>query len=99
MAAHRVELLEEALEEARAARLWYAARSPTAALRFMNALDAAIEEIAQHPRRWPEHLHGTRKYRLNRFPYLLLYRELLDRVQVVACQHARRRPGYWRDRI
>ena len=99
MAALPVELLEEALEEARAARIWYAERSPTAAIRFVIEVDHAIDEISQHPLRWPAHLHGTRKYRLRRFPYLIVYRALLDRVQVIACQHGKRRPGYWRDRI
>jgi toxin ParE1/3/4 len=99
MAALPVELHVEALEEAKASRQWYAQRSPRAALRFMSELDHAIEAIAEHPLRWPEHLHGTRKYRLRRFPYLVVYRVLSDRVQVVACQHGYRRPGYWRDRL
>lgn len=68
-------------------------------MRFMDAVDAGIGAIAENPQRWPTHLHGTRKYRLRRFPFLLVYRELHDRVQVIACQHAKRRPGYWRDRF
>jgi plasmid stabilization system protein ParE len=84
---------------ARAARLWYAERSSAAALRFMRELDHAIAQITESPHRWPEHLHGTRRYRLDRFPYLIVYREQNDRVQVIACQHGHRRPGYWRDRL
>jgi plasmid stabilization system protein ParE len=99
VAALPVELHPEAIAEAWEARLWYAQRSPTAALRFLNELDRAIEEVSQNPLRWPTHLHGTRRYRLRRFPYLLVYRVVADeRVQIIACQHARRRPGYWRDR-
>ena len=94
-----VDLHPEAVVEAAEAREWYAQRSPTAALRFLNELDRGIAEIAQHPMRWPEHLHGTRKYRLHRFPFLLVYRVGGDRVQLIACQHGKRRPGYWRDRI
>lgn len=89
MAALPVELHPEALAEAREARLWYAQRSPTAALRFLNELDRAIEHVARHPSRWPAHPHGTRRYRLRRFPYLLVYRATSERVEVIACQHAR----------
>ena len=99
MAALPVELHPDALAEARAARLWYAQRSPSAALRFLSELDHAIEQVALHATRWPEHLHGTRRYVLRRFPYLLVYRFNAERVEVIACQHGRRRPGYWRDRL
>jgi plasmid stabilization system protein ParE len=95
----RVELHPDAMDEAREARAWYAVRSAAAAERFMKELDHAIAEIAEHPIRWPVHLHDTRRYRLNRFPYLIVYRVHEDRVEVIACQHASRKPGYWRNRI
>lgn len=94
-----VDLHGDALEEAAEARRWYAQRSPAAALRLLDELDDAIAAIAEHPQRWPTHLHGTRRYRLRRFPFLLVYHVRDDRIQVIACQHGRRRPGYWRDRL
>jgi plasmid stabilization system protein ParE len=99
MAALPVELHPEALAEAREARLWYAQRDPSAAERFMAELDRAIERVALSPTRWPAHLHGTRRYLMRRFPYLLVYRVKGDAIEVLACQHGRRRPGYWRDRL
>lgn len=97
--AHRIELLAEATEEATQAREWYESRSPTAARRFGEELDQAMAAIAEAPNRWPEHLHGTRRYRLNRFPFLIVYQVAGDRVRVVAIQHTSRRPGYWRMRV
>jgi plasmid stabilization system protein ParE len=95
-----VELLPEAMEEARDARLWYSERDVQAGERFVGALDEAIEAIAAAPLRWPVHAYGTRRYQLRRFPYLIVYRVLdSDRVQVVACQHGRRKPGYWKGRL
>ena len=92
-------ILSDVVAEAREARLWYAQRSETAAERFMHDLDRAIEQIVQTPERWPTHLHGTRRYRMNRFPFLVVYRAYPDRIDVIACQHAKRRPGYWRHRL
>jgi len=41
------------------------------------------------------YLADTRRYLLRRFPFFVVFREVDDRVQIVAVAHARRRPGYW----
>ena len=94
-----IELHPEAIAEARDAREWYAERSPVAADAFMAELDLAIDQIRQWPDRWAACLHGTRRYLLKRFPYLVVYRATADKLQVIAVAHGRRKPGYWRRRI
>jgi plasmid stabilization system protein ParE len=94
-----VEILTDAVEEAREAREWYGERSIVAARRFEFELDRAIQAIRETPKRWPTHVYGTRRYLLNRFPFLIVYREFEDRIQVIAVQHGKRRPGYWRGRL
>lgn len=44
--------------------------------------------IAQAPQRWPSYSHGTRKFVLRRFPFLVVYRELATVIQVLAVAHA-----------
>lgn len=88
----------DAVEEAKAARQWYAERSQSAADSFLDELDRGIEAIANAPERWPLFLHGTRRYLFHRFPFQLIYRVTNDRVEVVAVAHGRRRPGYWKIR-
>ena len=94
-----IELHPDAIDEARAARLWYAERSSVAADAFMAELDQAIDKICEGPERWGPYLHGTRRYLLKRFPYLVVYRERPRELQVIAVAHAKRRPGYWRHRV
>ena len=36
---------------------------------------------------------------LRKYPYLVLYHELDDEVEVIAIAHTSRRPGYWEDRL
>lgn len=91
-----LEILPEALAEEAAS--WYAERAPRVAARFAEELDAALSRIAEAPRRWPVYLHGTRRARLNRFPYLVPYRDEPDRMLIVAVAHAKRKPGNWRKR-
>ncbi|WP_437690624.1 hypothetical protein [Sorangium sp. So ce176] len=54
--------------------------------------------IAEAPGRWPSTRYGTRRVRLTRFPYLVVYRDEPTRILVVAIAHAKQRPGYWRKR-
>ncbi|HEV8640926.1 MAG TPA: type II toxin-antitoxin system RelE/ParE family toxin [Methylomirabilota bacterium] len=85
----------EAIGDARAAREWYYARNAETAEAFMAELDLAIERIEDAPRRWPPYLGDTRRYLLRRFPFFVVFREVENRVQILAVAHARRRPGYW----
>jgi plasmid stabilization system protein ParE len=98
MSSPRLEFHVEAAEEVRAAVDWYEQRNPGAARAFALELDHAIEQIRDAPTRWPSHLHGTRYCPMRRFPYLVVYRELDNGLEVVAIAHGRRRPGYWKNR-
>jgi toxin ParE1/3/4 len=93
-----IEFHPEAVAEASDARRWYSEIDPSLGQAFTDELDRAIARVAAAPERWARHVHGTRAFLLHRFPYLLVYRLALDRVQVIAVQHARRRPGYWKSR-
>jgi plasmid stabilization system protein ParE len=88
----------DAVAEAEKARDWYAARSLRAAVAFLEELDRAISSVVQAPERWPEYLHGTRRYVFQQFPFLLVYRVVDSVVEIIAVAHGRRRPGYWKDR-
>ena len=87
-----------AVEEALAAATWYAERSDSAAVGFLNELDRAVEHIAEAPERWPIYVEGTRRFLLGRFPFSIVYRILGETIQVVAVAHGHRRPGYWKAR-
>lgn len=93
-----VDLQPAALAEAEAAAAWYAERDQRVGALFVEALDAALHRIAEAPGRWPAYLHGTRRVRLGRFPYVVVYREEPARILVVAVAHTRRRPGFWSER-
>lgn len=94
-----LEIHPTAAREAAAAYRWYADRSSMAAQAFLRELDAAIERIVDAPELHPGYLHGTRRYLLRRFPYLLVYSHNASVVKVVAVAHGRRRPGYWKSRM
>ena len=94
----QIEIHPAAVAEGRNAFRWYQRRSVQAGNRFQAVLEAALEEIAKFPERWPTYLHGTRFRLLRRFPYIIVYRLLGNRVQIVAIAHGRQKPGYWKRR-
>jgi toxin ParE1/3/4 len=90
MSRYRVELIPEAVAEARESRKWYAARNPLAG----RAFEAAVPV----PERWPVIHREVRRCLVKRFPFAIFYRVGSDVVTVLAAAHTSRRPGFWRKR-
>ena len=59
----------------------------------------ALDRVHEQPRLYPMHLYGTQRAVLDRYPFSIVYRELLHEIQIVAVAHAKRRPGYWTHRL
>jgi plasmid stabilization system protein ParE len=78
---------------------WYWARSESAALDFDEEVREAFSTLRRAPGMCAPYLRGTRRVMLNRYPYFIVYRELLYEIQIVAVAHAKRRPGYWSNRL
>jgi plasmid stabilization system protein ParE len=95
MAAIPLEFHPSAIEEAQAARIWYQERSPAVAASFVLELDRALAMVAEAPQRWPHYVHGTRRLLLHTFPFMVVYREKADLIEVIAIGHLHRKPGYW----
>jgi hypothetical protein len=74
-----VEFHPEAIEEARAAREWYAEQNPALGRAFLNELDLAIERIAEAPNRWPQYRGDSRRYLMKRFPFAIFTGSQIER--------------------
>lgn len=93
-----VEFHPLAADEAKAAERWYRERNEIASAGFQQELDRAVDLICERPEAGSPYLTSTRRFLLRRFPFFVVYRLLDERVEIVAVAHARRRPGYWRER-
>jgi plasmid stabilization system protein ParE len=65
---------------------------------FWESLRAAVARIAANAKQFPAGPHQTRRVLLQRFPYLLIFREAEDDCYVVAVFHMSRDPTAWRRR-
>ncbi|MEQ8848324.1 type II toxin-antitoxin system RelE/ParE family toxin [Botrimarina sp.] len=95
----KIEFHPEAEVEFEAAYRWYTKRSRSAADRFLEGVEIATKQVCQLPEQWPTYLHGTRYFRVTRYPYAVVYLRLPDRIFAVAVAHLKRRPGYWKNRL
>lgn len=82
---------------------WYDARETGVGGRFAEAVRAAIDAAVDDPAawaKWPgwEREPVVRSKGVTGFPYRVVYFVDRDVLTIVAVAHAKRRPGYWRDR-
>lgn len=78
---------------------WYETQVPGLGHDFLDDLGGALKSIAEMPGAWPKYRRGTRRFRLHRFPYGVVYRIEKDLIRVFAVMHLSRRSGYWFDRL
>jgi plasmid stabilization system protein ParE len=88
-----------ARREITAAHAWYARQSVQAADGFYEELLPALDRLQEQPRLFQPYIYGTQRVLLNRFPFSIVYRELLHEIQIIAVAHAKRRPAYWANRL
>ena len=86
-------------EEFMAAVRWCESERPGRGLRLDALALKAEQQIQTHAGSGRRHLLGTRRLVIPRFPYALIYVVEEDRCYVIAFAHAKRRPGYWRERV
>lgn len=93
----------DAAEEVEAAAVWYEARREGLGLRFFEAVEQIEHLIADHPQSGAPVIgrdtpSGVRRHALPGFPFGVVY-VTVPTLVIVAVAHAKRRPGYWRERL
>lgn len=79
-----VEFRPEALADVVEARRWYEEQEPGLGERFVESLEEIVERILSMPRMYQVVDGGTRRGKLRKFPYLIYYRVVADRIEVLA---------------
>jgi toxin ParE1/3/4 len=97
----RLIVLPEAEAELAAAAEWYESKRVGLGLDFIATVDVALAEVLACPDRFPlwREDRPYRKCLLRRFPFAIFHAVSGDDIVVVAFAHAKRRPGYWLDRV
>lgn len=83
---------------------WYDDRERDLGGRFADAVRAAVDAAVDDPALWAiwpgwDEEPLVRSKGVAGFPYRVVYLVRDDLLTIVAVAHAKRRPGYWQDRI
>ncbi len=93
-----VDFRPEARAELRDGYDWYEGRRTGAGVRFMAAVQAAIDHVAAFPQSGRVMLDDIRRTLVLKFPYALFYREEAGRIIVISVFHTSRDPAIWQGR-
>lgn len=91
-------LRPEAQTDLLEARDWYEQQGPGLGDGFAEAVDEMFARIEEMPELYAVMLRDVRRGKLRRFPYVVYYRVLTDRIEVIAVLHGSRDPKVWQDR-
>ncbi len=92
-------LRPEAQVDLLAARDWYERQRAGLGIEFAEAFEEMLARIEILPELYPAVLRNVRRGKLRRFPYVLYYQVLADRIEVIAILHGSRNPQVWQDRV
>ena len=76
-----------------ASALFYEERNRGLGERFLKAVEATEAKVCEHPLWGNPFEAGTRKQRVKKFPFAVIYKEFPDRIMVFAVAHSSRKPG------
>ena len=91
----KIQLLEIAQIELDEAVEYYNSESHGLGDEFLLDLLKAIERVSLFPKAWHPFSNSTRRCRLRRFPYGIIYQ--IQSEEIIANLH--RKPDYWKERI
>ncbi len=81
------------------AHKWYDNQQAGVGDDFRSALAEVVGRVQSMPRMYVIVIEGVHRAKLRRFPHLLYYRVLDDRIEVLGVLHSSRDPRLWRQRV
>ncbi len=80
-------------------RDWYEHQQLGLGQTFADSVDDAVDRIVAMPQMYASVFRNVRRAKLRRFPYLIYYRVLSDRIEVIGVLHGSRDPKRWQERV
>lgn len=88
----------EAEEDLATAYRWYESRRGGLGTEFLSAIHSLFERIRHTPQIHAPEYKSVRRTTASKFPYVVYYRIVQERVEVIAVLHGSRNPKTWRAR-
>lgn len=88
----------DAVREMGSAHDWYEDQQAGLGTRFLSEVEKVFDKIVANPLRYAFADGDVREVLVHRFPFVVFYRVLTDRIRVVAVFHTARNPARWQSR-
>jgi hypothetical protein len=95
----KVRILNEARSELVEAVEYYEDKTHGLGIDLINEIKSSVEIIRRFPNCCALRKDKTRRYLINRFPYLIIYLFHKGHIWIIAFAHCKRKPEYWTKRI
>ena len=95
----RVKLLPVAIRELAVAASWYEEQGEGLGVERVRAVELVATGLSRLPERHPVVARRTRRARVPRFPYFVLFVIENDVILIIALLHGRSDPQGWVDRV
>jgi plasmid stabilization system protein ParE len=92
-------VLPEAENDLALTRAWYEEQKAGLGDKFAAEVAGVFRQLAAMPELFAAEWLDIRLCGLRRFPYVIFYRILVDRVEVLAVLHGGRDPSVWQSRV
>lgn len=89
----------EALADEQRIVRWYRKQSQRTALRFLDALEKALDRIESNPLQYSVYLDNSRACMLRKYPYMIIYRVYSRSITIFAITHGKRKQHHWLKRL
>jgi plasmid stabilization system protein ParE len=91
-------LRDDAASDVASATHWYERQRSGLGDEFLDSLNSRLSEIEAAPLAYAVTYREVRRAKLRRFPYIVYYRLLDDRIEVLGVLHGSRDPRVWQQR-
>jgi toxin ParE1/3/4 len=89
----------EADAELNAAAAYYEGQQEDLGKRFLSSVEDGLARIRINQGLYPLIDGEVRRCLTRTFPFGVLFRNRVDRIEIIAVMHLRRKPGYWKERV
>jgi plasmid stabilization system protein ParE len=91
-------LRPEASQDLATAEAWYEQKMTGLGASFLARVSDALDRVAAMSKLYAAVWQDVRPCPIRKFPYVVYYRELTDRIEVLAVLHGHQDPSIWRAR-
>ena len=91
---YKIVIQEEAIEDIRAAFIWYEEQRANLGFELLAAIEDCYEKISLHPNYYGYINEYYRRIKTNRFPYFVIYETEDDKVVINSVRHTKQKSKY-----